>query len=75
MWAAHRQPNETATLLTRFDYHQQLSAQLPMAKGHRVVYTKAGTTLCSAIIQQPDAVIDHKLYWGKFLMTSPRRVT
>lgn len=62
-WAAHRKPSEEDPLLTRFDYHAQLSSQLPGAP-HRVVYSKAGNTLAAARVSEPDAVIDHKLYWA-----------
>ena len=62
-WADDKVANDDSDLLTRIDYHAQLSAQLPIA-AHRVVYTKAGTALTAARIEDPTAVIDHKLYWA-----------
>ena len=51
------------TLVEQYDYFGQLSAQFPLARV-RVVYTKAGKNLVSAVVREPAAVIDHKLYWG-----------
>lgn len=62
-WAEGRSPSEKARLLTRMDYHGQLSAQFPI-RTHRVVYTKSGNTLAAARLCDDDnSVIDHKLYW------------
>jgi hypothetical protein len=62
-WDANKVANDASDLLTRIDYHAQLSAQLPIA-AHRVVYTKAGSALTAARIEDPTAIIDHKLYWA-----------
>jgi len=62
-WAAHRSPADTSALINRIDYHGQLSAQLPAA-AHRVVYTASGNTLAAARVDDPRAVIEHKLYWA-----------
>jgi SAM-dependent methyltransferase len=51
------------TLLGRFDYQGGLRNQLP-GLDHRVVYTKSGMYLAAAYIDDPQAVIDHKLYWA-----------
>lgn len=65
-WEQGRVPNEKAPLLTRMDYLGQLSAQCP-AQGHRVVYSKSGTTLAAARLANTDkSVIDHTLYWASF---------
>lgn len=61
-WEEGRKPSETKPLLERFDYHQQISRQLPLAP-HRVVYSKAGTALAAARLENSEAVIDHNLYW------------
>lgn len=61
-WEAGRKTSESQSLLTRFDYHQQLSSQLPIPT-HRVVYSKAGTTLAAARLNNDAAIVDHKLYW------------
>jgi len=63
LWKENRVKAESAPLLERMDFHGQLSAQLPTA-AHRVVYTKAGATLFCARVEDPRAVIDHKLYWA-----------
>lgn len=63
VWEKNRVDSETADLLTRIDYHAQLSSQVPTA-AHRVVYTKSGTTLAAARIEDPRAIIDHVLYWS-----------
>jgi hypothetical protein len=47
----------------QLDYMRQLSAQFPVAEC-RVVYTKAGSNLTAAVIEDRRAVIDHKLYWA-----------
>lgn len=62
-WATGRKPSEQKPLLERFNYHEQLSAQLPTAS-HRVVYSKAGNSLAAARLTGTDAVVDHKLYWA-----------
>ncbi|MHB1010155.1 MAG: N-6 DNA methylase [Propionibacteriaceae bacterium] len=62
-WAEGRVATEELPLLQRFDYHAQLSAQLPV-KHDRVVYTKSGNSLAAARLSAEDAsIIDHKLYW------------
>lgn len=63
LWDAHKVEGEASDLLNRLDFHSQLSAQLPIA-AHRVAYTKSGSTLAAARIENPLAVIDHKLYWA-----------
>ncbi|MFG3069904.1 N-6 DNA methylase [[Kitasatospora] papulosa] len=55
--------SKEGALLGRIDYHGQLRAQLPAAR-QRVAYTKAGNNLAAARIEEPDAIIDHKLYWA-----------
>jgi hypothetical protein len=62
IWTAHRS-SEKRTLLEQLDYMHQLSAQFPTSS-IRVVYTKAGNTLCAAIVDDPATVIDHKRYWA-----------
>lgn len=63
-WTQGRAASEKAPLLTRMDYHGQLSAQLPI-RNHRVVYTASGNTLAAARLADDDnSVIEHKLYWA-----------
>lgn len=62
-WNDHKGPSSKLSLLDRINYHNELGAQFPLAPV-RVVYTKAGNYLTAATITSPEAVIDHKLYWG-----------
>jgi hypothetical protein len=65
-WNGNRS-SDKLTLLQQLDYRQKLSAQLT-ARGSgadvRVVYTKSGMYLAAAVVDDPGAVIDHKLYWA-----------
>jgi SAM-dependent methyltransferase len=58
-----RRSSEKRLLGEQLDYMRQLSAQFPVPEC-RVVYTKAGSNLAAAIIEDRRAVIDHKLYWA-----------
>lgn len=62
-WGEGRAKTEKSPLLTRMDYHGQLSAQLPL-RPHRVVYSKAGSNLVAARLEDTDSVLDHSLYWA-----------
>jgi len=63
-WEANKKADSAeGALLERIDFHGQLSAQLPTAT-QRVVYSKAGNWLAAARIDDPNAIIDHKLYWA-----------
>jgi SAM-dependent methyltransferase len=53
----------TMTLVQRWNYHNELGAQFPIAP-MRVVYAKAGTLPAACIIRDTSFVIDHKLYWS-----------
>jgi hypothetical protein len=61
-WVANRSSGRL-TLLERVDYMRGLSQQLPGAP-HRVVYTKGGMYLAAARVEDPEVIIDHKLYWA-----------
>jgi hypothetical protein len=63
VWTANCKPDERQPLLTRFDFHGQLSAQLPIAE-HRVVYTASGGTLHACRLEGSKSVIEHSLYWA-----------
>ena len=57
-------PDLGAALLSeRLDYRRGLSQQFP-APAHRVVYSASGMYLAAAIVSDPMAVIEHKLYWA-----------
>ena len=62
VWNENRS-SDKRTLIEQLDYIKQLSSQFPIPK-IRVVYTKAGNHLTSAIVSDQQAVIDHMLYWG-----------
>jgi len=55
--------SEKRTLLEQLNYMKQLEAQFPIAP-IRLVYTKTGTTLVAAIVDDHRSVIDHSLYWS-----------
>lgn len=68
MQAAERTWNENSesagmTLIQRWNYHNELSSQFPIAS-LRVVYAKAGTIAAACLVRDNRDVIDHKLYWA-----------
>lgn len=64
-WASGRRATETRPLLERFDYHGQMTAQLP-PPFHRVVYPKSGNgRLAAARIEGGNSVIDNGLFWAR----------
>lgn len=66
-WIAHcsRLPDGTPRMKLgdRLDHMRGLSAQLPTT-GLKAVYTKAGTLLSAALLDDPSIIIDHKAYWA-----------
>ena len=62
VWTENRS-SDRLDLLEQLDYRSKLSRQFP-GTDHRVVYTKSGMYLAAALLSDPTAVIDHKLYWG-----------
>jgi hypothetical protein len=62
VWAQNRS-SERLSLMERLNYRRTLSQQFPAAD-YRVVYTSSGMYLAAAIVSDPTAVIEHKLYWG-----------
>ncbi len=62
-WNRHRR--SSLSLIRRWDYMDGLSTQMPPAP-IRVVYAKSGQMLAAAIIEDNQAIIDHKLYWAPF---------
>jgi hypothetical protein len=51
------------TLQERLDHMRGLSQQLGIT-GPRVVYTKAGTRLSAALLEDPSVIVDHMAYWA-----------
>lgn len=62
-WEANKTENNQLNLAGRVNYQRGLQNQLP-APPIRVVYSKSGMYLAAAIVKDPEAVIDHKLYWA-----------
>lgn len=62
IWIENRS-SDRLELVDQVDFRRKLISQFP-APPHRVVYTKSGMYLAAARISDPNAVIDHKLYWG-----------
>lgn len=61
-WEGHKTKQSTLSLREQVDFQGKLTRQLS-AGSHRVVYSKAGTRLAAARLDDPDAIIDHTLYW------------
>ncbi|MFF0468303.1 N-6 DNA methylase [Micromonospora zamorensis] len=62
VWEAQRS-TDRLTLAERLNFRRALTAQLP-APPLRLVYGKSGMHVAAAIVDDPAALIDHKLYWG-----------
>jgi SAM-dependent methyltransferase len=66
-WNAHCRRHSDGTprmkLGERLDHMRGLSAQIS-TPGLKVVYTKAGTLLSAALLDDPSVVVDHKAYWA-----------
>ena len=62
-WEKYKGSSNNLTHKERIDFHKELSCQFPIAP-IRVVYTKAGSNLAAAVVQDDQAVVDHKLYWA-----------
>jgi hypothetical protein len=62
LWLANRGKNILG-LLDQLDYRKKLSQQMPLA-AHRVVYPGSGQYLAAARLDDPNIVIDTKLYWA-----------
>jgi hypothetical protein len=61
-WSSNAESG-SMTLIGRWNYHNELGAQFPLAP-LRVVYAKAGTKPAPCIIRGTQYVIDHMLYWA-----------
>jgi hypothetical protein len=63
IWIANRSPSSKLSLNDRIDFQRLLRRQFPMPE-HRVLYSASGQHLAACRIEDPEAVIEHKLYWG-----------
>lgn len=61
LWNSHS--GGDMSLVQQLDYYGKLSSQFPIHPT-RLLYTKAGTLPAAAILQDPQAIVDHKLYWA-----------
>ncbi|QYC44288.1 putative type I restriction enzymeP M protein [Nonomuraea coxensis DSM 45129] len=62
LWEQHRSSTRL-TLREQLDFRHKLSSQLP-AQPLRLLYGKAGMHVAAALVDNPNAIIDHTLYWG-----------
>lgn len=62
LWSEHGTPDKYG-LTERVDFQRKLSRQLPSAQD-RVVYTKSGSRLAAARIEDTGVLIQEKLYWA-----------
>lgn len=61
VWDRHR--TSERKLIDRWDYQRGLASQLPSSQ-HRIVYSASGMYLAAAYVDDPRAVVEHKLYWA-----------
>ena len=62
IWEENKTKQSKLSLLDRLNYHRGIESQLGAVK-HRVLYSASGNTVAAARISDPQAVIEHKLYW------------
>ncbi len=66
-WALHASRRTDGTLrmslIERLNHMRTLSQQF-VAAGPKITYTKAGTFLSAAVVEDANIVIDHKAYWA-----------
>jgi len=62
LWNEHR-ASDRLTLRERLDFRRGLTAQLPPSP-LRLVYGASGMHVVAALVEMPNAVAEHKLYWG-----------
>lgn len=62
VWNANSESG-SMTLIGRWNYHNELGAQFPIAKT-RVVFAASGTIPAACILREPE-VVEHSLYWSK----------
>lgn len=62
VWKAHRSSTRL-TLMEQLDFRHKLTMQLP-APPLRLAYSASGMHVAAAIVDDPRAIIEHKLYWA-----------
>ena len=81
MWNEHSD-SRGMTLTGRWNYHNELTIQLPIA-AFRIVYAASGTLPVACLVRDIAAVIEHILYWsaptseaeGRYLCAIPNSET
>ncbi len=61
VWIANGEA-ATRTLINRWNYHNELGAQFPIAP-LRVAYSKAGSQPAACLVRDSNAVVENTLYW------------
>ena len=62
IWMQHRSSTRLS-LIERLDYRHGLSQQFPIAD-HQSTTSASGMYLAAAVVTNPHAIIEHKLYWA-----------
>ena len=63
IWEANRSDSSRLSLREQLDYYGKLSGQFPLPR-HRILYTKSGNRITACRIDDPQAIVDHTLYWA-----------
>lgn len=63
IWEENKSKTSRLSLMGQVDYNGKLAAQVPTPP-LRIVYSKAGSTLAAAVVDDPQCIIDHGLYWA-----------
>jgi hypothetical protein len=66
LWREYRK-SDSLELIDRLDYQRTLRSQFlagGLAPAVRVVYSASGMYVAAAVIEDPNAVIEHQLYWA-----------
>ena len=61
LWEKHKRGG--GSYARQIDYYGKLTSQFAIGEV-RVVYTKSGTRLAAAVVEDENAVVDHTLYWA-----------
>lgn len=62
LWRAHR-TSERLSLAEQINYRNKLTNQLP-ASTLRLVYTASGMHVSAALVETPNLIVEHGLYWS-----------
>ena len=62
IWQEHRR-SDRLNFSQQLDYYGKLTSQLP-PRPLRVIYSASGTLMAAAVLEDDEAVIEHKLYWA-----------